>query len=124
MKVTQNQFVHLIQFHANPTFLNIAKIMTSWRPSFTKTKERKINRDSHTHLRIKFRKDRTIFEEVRFGHFECRKLPIFKWAFIQAKLKLIVKTPCLYHFWFWGSSPDKLSTKIHMAAILDVESNT
>ena len=28
------------------------------------------------------------------------------------KLKLIVKSPCLYHFWLQRSSPDKLSTKI------------
>ena len=30
----------------------------------------------------------------------------------QGKPKTIVKTPCLYHFWY-RSSPDKLSTKIH-----------
>ena len=48
------------------------------------------------HIHIKFRQDRTIFEEVRNlalrpfyilqarygGHFECRQLPIFKWAYM------------------------------------------
>ena len=44
--------------------------------------------------------------------FECRRLPIFKWAHIQGKLKPIVKTPSLYHVWFQRSSLDKLSTKL------------
>ena len=75
------------------------------------------------HLHSKFHHDRTLFKEVRnlasrpfyiwrhSGHFECRKLPILKWAHIQCKLKPIVKTPYLYHFWFWRSSPAKISTK-------------
>ncbi len=64
-------------------------------------------------LHIKFRQDQTIFEEVsnlalrpfyiwrHGGHFECRKDPILKWAHIQGKLKLILKTACLHHFWFF-----------------------
>ena len=36
----------------------------------------------------------------------------FKWKHIQGKLTAIVKTPCLYHFWFRRSSPDKFSTNI------------
>ena len=76
------------------------------------------------HLHTKFHQDRTIFKEVRnlasrpfyiwrhSDHFECRKLPILKRAHMQGKLKPIVKTPYLYHFWFCRSSPDKISTKI------------
>ena len=75
------------------------------------------------YLHTKFHQDRTIFKEVRnlasrpfyiwrhSCHFKCHKLPILKWAHIQGKLKPIVKTPYLYQFWFWRSSPDKISTK-------------
>ena len=76
------------------------------------------------HLHTKFHQDQTILKEVsnmasrpfyiwrHSCHFECRKLLILKRAHIQGKMKPIVKTPYLYHFWFCRSSPDKISTKI------------
>ena len=46
------------------------------------------------------------------GHFECSRLPIFKLAHIQGKLKPIVKITCVGQFWLRRNNPDNNSTKI------------
>ena len=51
-------------------------------------------------------------------HFENRRTSNLKREVLQAKLSLLLKTPCLYHFWFWISSRYK-QIKMAVVAILD-----
>ena len=91
--------------------------MTSWRPSwffFPKRKQHKITQDIHMYLHNKFRQESSLeFLQKKNLTYDdiaaIRSTSNLKWDALQTKLNFMVKSPCLYHLWFWGSSRHKLS---------------
>ena len=103
--------------------------MTSWRPSWICFEIEKSIKSLRTSICtyipnfIKIRPFLTKLEfwrETRFTYdviaaiLKIVGLQILKREALQPKLNLLVKTPCLYHLWFWRSSRHK---KIKMAAV-------